>query len=391
MKKTDFKPSSEAAIGIEAIERGFVEFGISNLEDANLSENMKSILASDESINTKIRKIKDGYEKQFSITGLIGTEAGFSYDKSELNKNTKFISQHKSGKNGLLTLRANSPLLFPINKRDLTETTGGSLTGTSTRPDLAELSNEIPTLQKLGVTFNFVDAGGPNQAQAIPTLISQGAGADVLNGAIVGILQDPEFGVGSETAYLYTFQLPLSRKFFIQKNALVDELIKRLMNNNLLDALMYRLFYGDTANGQCLGLYNNSNITKIASPSFDELKGNALMEAVHSAEAPAENCLWVINSATEKLLKSRASGVSTERRIIEKGLFLDKPYVLSERIADGQVWYGAFQSIVLTLFNTEILVDQFSSATNAVLIKLFQSYQSDVRHNLWIVCGTGVN
>lgn len=388
MKKTDFNPSSEAAIGLEAIERGFVEFGISNLEDANLSENMKSILASDESISTKIRKIKDGYEKQFSLTGLICTEAGFSYDKSELTKNKRFINQHKNS-NGLLTLRANSPLLFPINKKDLTETTGSSLIGTSTRPDLAELANETPTLQKLGVTFNFVDGGGPNQA--IPTLISQGAGADVLNGAIVGTLQDPEFGIGSETAYLYTFQLPLSRRFFVQKNALVDELIKRLMNNNLLDALMYRLFYGNTANGQCLGLYNNSNITKIASASFDEFKGCALMEGVHSAEAPAENCLWVINSATEKLLKGRPCGSTSDRRVIEKGLFLDKPYVLSERIADGQVWYGAFQSVVLTLFNTEILVDQFSSSTNAVLIKLFQSYQLDVRHNGWIVCGTGVN
>lgn len=389
MNKNDFKPSSEAAIGIEAIQRGLVEFGISNLEDASLSDNMKSILLSNQSINTKIRKIKDGYERQFTLTGLIGTEAGFSYDKSELTKNKKFINQHKSGKNGLLTLRANSPLLFPINKRDLTETTGGSLTGTSTRPDLVELSNEIPTLQKLGVTFNFVDGGGP--IQAIPTLITQGAGADVLNGAIVGTLQDPEFGPGSETAYLYTFQLPLSRKFFIQKNALVDELIKRLINNNLFDALMYRLFYGDTANGQCLGLYNNSNITKIASASFDESKGYALMEAVHSAEAPAENCLWVINSATEKLLKGRPCGSTSDRRVIERGLFLDKPYVLSERIAEGQVWYGAFQSVVLTLFNTEILVDQFSSSTNAVLIKLFQNYQSDVRHNGWIVCGTGVN
>ena len=393
MNKKDFAKVESFTLAMEAVERKNLDLAKTFLENANSSERALLSISSGMDVKSIIDILKKEIESSVSIGAMaeIYLNSDVSPEAREMRANMFKHFFNENGSHGVFSLRANSPMIVPAyNQRLLTETSGSTLIGTNTRNDLTELPNLIPVLQKLGVTFNIIE--GIAFKQSIPMITTNAPVADVLNGVIVGSLDDAEFDVCPGNVWLLTSQLPISRRFFIQASDTANELLKQMMFNAIFDALLYRVFYGEEASGQCEGLTSNAAVLKVVSTSFDEAKGYELMRMVHANSAPEENCIWVINAATEKLLKARAYTSGGDRRIIEKGLLLDKPYVLSERVAAGQVWYGAFQSIVLTLFNVEILFDQYT-ADNAgtILIKTWQNYSMDVRHPGWIVCGTNVD
>lgn len=389
MKKENFSKISNVVFGLEALERGLLSPAIDFFENAGVTERSIALIKSGTDLSKMVSVLKNELESSLPLIEMARISSFEENTPDAITFREKMFKYFGTGK-GSYAVSLKSPMIKPhFNQRSLTETTGSSLIGTDTRSDLTELPNVIPALQKLGVTFNYVD--GVASQQAIPTVITNAPVADVLNNVIVGTLPDPAFDLCPGKVKTLTTQLPLSRRFFTQASPASNELLKMMMFNTILDALMYRTFYGTEASGQCKGLYENASVEKVASPSFDELKGYALMDKVYSNEAPAENCVWVLNSALEKVLKARPLSTGSDRRIIERGLFLEKPYILSERIAAGQLSFGAFQSVVLTLFNLEMLFDQYSSETNAVTIKQWQSYSMDVRHPGWIVFGTGLD
>jgi len=284
---------------------------------------------------------------------------------------------------GSIAIPLNSDTIKPsFSKRSLTETSGANLTGTKLRSDLAELPNPIPILEKLGITFNYVS--GAASKQVIPGVVLNSPVADIKDGAVIGTLTDPEFSLEDNEVYLITSQLPLSRKFFIQINETTNELLKQIIYTVLQDALLYRVFYGKTAFGQCEGLYEKTGIEKASGASFTELVGYQHMRKVHSNQVPSESCVWVLNAALEEKLKARSYVNNGDRRIIQDNLLLDKPYILSERIAANQLWYGYFGSVVLTIYDLELLLDPFS--TDGIVIKQWQPYSMSVRNQGWIKC-----
>lgn len=390
MNKEDFAKAQSMALGMEALERGKLNLAKTLFENADSSERALMLINSGRDVNSIIQGLRKEIENSVSLGAIaeMHLNSYVSPEAKELRQKMFKYFFNKNGEHGTFSIRANSPILVPkYNQRSLTETSGSTLIGAVTRNDLTELPNLIPVLQKLGITFNFVE--GPAFKQSIPTLTTNAPVADILNNVIVGSLDDPAFDVCAGNVWLITSQLPLSRRFFIQASDTANELLKQMMYNAIMDALLYRMLYGEEASGQCEGIYNNSDVQKVASASFTSEKGFELMRMVHANSAPEENCVWLINSATEKLLKTRGYTLSGDRGIIDKGLLLDKPYILSERVASGHIFYGASQSIVLTLFDTEISIDQYS--TDGVLIKQFQNYSMDLRHPGWIVCGTGVD
>lgn len=386
MKETQ-KESDVISLAEEAFERGFPKFGLNLLEKSETSLSIGKQLKSGLNPKLALKELRDIYESSLSLLKYA--------DSKRLSVNAGELEEYRDGfenyfkpkeKNfGSIAIRLNSPTIMPLqNQRALTETSGTTLIGTELRSDLIELPNPIPTLQKLGITYNFVK--GAASKQVIPSVVLNSPGADILDNIIVGDFTDPEFTLYDSMVYLYTTQLELSRKFFNQINETTNEFLKQLIFNVIQDALMYRVFNGVTASGQSLGLSSNTDIEKIAGASFSDTIGYSVMQKVHANQA--ENCVWVLNSALEKVLKARPYAGGT-RMVIEKNLLLDRPFIVSERIASGELYYGAFQSVVLTLFDLELLLDPFSTA--GVVIKQWQPYSMTVRNTGWIKCLTGVD
>lgn len=373
---------------LELLNRGNYNLATKMLSEVDGNDYYIGLLNNGVSPDVIKKSLRDFLESKISFFDVAEDKANMKINAEAQNRWDRLSKIFQRGDRGQFSVNLKSPFLMPgYNQKSLTETTGSSLISQETRPELMEIPNQIPTLQKVNVTFNFVD--GPAGEQAIPTVITNAPIADIKDNVVVGELIDPEFSLCEGKVKLITSQLPLSRRFFVQSGNAANEMLKAMMYNVIMDAIFYRMIYGD-GDSQCLGLYNNTNVEKVPSASFDEEKGYTLIKKVESNEVPFENCMWIINSETEKLLKKRSYGTG-DRRVIEKGLFLDKPYALSERILDKQVWYGAFQSVVITLFNLDVLLDPFSSGGYGVIIKYWQPYSMDVRHPGWVVCGTEVD
>ena len=271
-----------------------------------------------------------------------------------------------------------------------TSTSGGNLIGTTHRFDLMEFKSRIALFKLLGCTV--VDDLEPGQTYRIPIETSAMNVYDILEGVALGTIDDPEWvDTADVTPYMILAQLNFSHKAVKLFSEQCNEMLKDRLSDAVFSAIDWRMFYGVIANSQCDGLYYNSGLQKVTGASFTEATAYSMIKKVNENGAPKENRFFVLNAALEEKLKQRDYAGGT-RRIIEKGFFVDEPYLVSDKITAGHLWYGAWSTIAVMLYPREILVDPFSGGgEGSIILKEWQGYDCQARNIKWISMSDNVD
>ena len=351
-----------------------------------VSPNEKALFyAENGQFNDAVRELEFETEKRFSLIEAMRVRAGLELDKKVIETYQSYhdLKRGAASRGGFL-FKANSPAVRPVTRALYsTGTSGANLAGTINRADLMNFKENRSLVELLGCTIvDDLEAGNKYQ---IPIETTEIPVYDILEGGGAPTVEDPEWqDVVSAAPYILFTMLNYSRRFMLQMSEDVEAMLKARNDFAIMNGISYRMLYGDTTSNQCEGLVNKTGFTPIAGASFDESKAYNLIKLVNAAGAPRINRYFVLNAALEETLKKRPYTSGGDRRLIEKGLLCDEPYIVNENVSNGHLWYGEWSDIVVMLYPREILFDPYNASdTGGMLLKQWQGYDVHPRNLSW--------
>lgn len=386
MKDQNFPIVSNLIAARELLKNGNVNAAAMALEEVN-ERDVAIVLIERGDIEGAKAELEYRMDSDFSIFKIIqarldpGTGKGFQKDVQ------KFFTG--KAKYGTFSFRPDSPAILPYSQRTISTTTVSGLVGTDTRIDLMQFKSRKLLHQLIGVVIDIPKTGYDFNIPVETTEINV---VDLVQGSPPGDITDPEWGEVRQGAPKILFiKILYGRQAFQQFSELGHEMLKDRLNFFILKGADTRIFYGTGSSGQAEGLYYNSDVEVIDGTSFGKETLDQMERMVDDEEAPSENRFYLVAPQTAEILKNRALVGGQDRYIIDKGNLNNQPYIISKRITEGHLWYGNYSSIVLSLWNRELLVNPFASSSGDISISEWQPYEVTIRQPGWIVCAENVN
>ena len=189
----------------------------------------------------------------------------------------------------------------------------------------------------------------------------------------------------------------MSHKFLLQNSVGGEAYINRKLAMACALGIDYNGLYGPGSANNVDGLKNWTGIGSVVGTGFTRAKAIEMLTQVKSANALAlGEFKWLSNALTASTLMNKEISNGTAKYLLDDmtGRMINKAFVESEQIADGELFGGIWSALMLMFWNVvEIKANEFGSgfAGGDIEVRALVDFDTYVEYPGAFSLATGVN
>ncbi len=176
-----------------------------------------------------------------------------------------------------------------------------------------------------------------------------------------------------------------TREALLQAQPAIDEIVRRSITTQLMQAIDLAGLEGTGANNQPTGVLNTSGVNTLTTTTVDAISHSEALQALSAIEADnvaTQGAVWIMNPVDFASIAATTVDSGSGRFVIENGTLHGRRVIQTTKATQGTVYLGVWENLLIGQFGgIDLIVDPYSAATSAkVAITCHMMADVAVRH-----------